>query len=138
MHTSNSAHTAGSSTLAARQSSILAIDDDDDSLMVLGYVMESLGHDPVLGRTGQEALTLAIQHKPRLILLDILLPDINGIAVIQQLRQIKPMRRVPIIAVTALARPSDIQQCMKAGFSDYLIKPFMLDRLEAMVAKYLR
>ncbi|MEO0348447.1 MAG: response regulator [Cyanobacteria bacterium P01_A01_bin.15] len=125
----------GSSSL--RQPIILIVDDDDDNLLLLSYALEDLGYFTVQGRSGQEAIDLATRHAPNLILLDVLLPDMNGTVVIRHIRKRLKMRHTPIIAVTALARPVDQAKILAAGFTEYLSKPYMLDELGAAVERYL-
>jgi DNA-binding response OmpR family regulator len=116
---------------------ILLADDHEDSLLLMSYAIESLGINFVAARTGREVMALAYQHPFSLVLLDIVLPDINGIRLCRWLRQNQHTQNSPIIAVTALAQLRDRQTVMEAGFSDYLVKPYMLDELDALIKKYL-
>lgn len=120
-----------------RQPIILIVDDDDDNLLLLSYVLEDLGYFTVQGRSGQEAIDLAAKHAPSLILLDVLLPDMNGTNVVHHIRKRLRMRHTPIIAVTALARPVDQTRILAAGFTEYLSKPYMLDELGAAINRYM-
>lgn len=117
---------------------VLLADDNDDNLLLISYAMELLGIEFITAQTGQDVIFLAGQHSFSLMFLDILLPDINGTVVCKWLRQNSANRELPIIAVTALARPSDRNLILEAGFTDYLLKPYMLDDLSAMTLKYLR
>lgn len=118
-------------------STILIIDDNVDNLLLLSYALEDLGHSTVQGSCGRDAIELAAKHRPDLILLDIILPDMNGMTVISHLRKQPKMKRIPIIAVTALARPVEQSRIIKAGFTSYIAKPYMLDELYKLIDRYL-
>jgi CheY-like chemotaxis protein len=75
--------------------------------------------------------------QPDLILLDIMLPDMDGLEVIRCLKQISRTMTIPIVAVTALARATDREQILLAGCDDYISKPYMLEDLAALVYRYL-
>ncbi len=116
---------------------ILAVDDDEDNLLLLGEVLESMKCSFLTATHGQAALLLAQDCQPDLILLDVMLPDFNGIEVVQRLRQNQQTKKTPIIAVTALARAEDRDRLLLAGFNDYISKPYMLDDLEELICRYL-
>ena len=118
-------------------STILIVDDNVDNLLLLSYALEDLGHSTIQGSCGSDAIELAAKHRPDLILLDILLPDMNGMTVVNHLRKQPKTRRVPIIAVTALARPAEQSKIIKAGFTNYIAKPYMLDELYELIDRYL-
>lgn len=126
-----------SELLKMSQYSVLIVDDDEDNLLFAHYAVEQLGYQVAVASSGSEAITTAFSLFPDIILLDIMLRDISGIEVLQHLRQHKQFEAVPIIAVTALAHDRDRVIAMAAGFSDYLIKPYMLDDLEAMIKQHL-
>lgn len=116
---------------------ILAVDDDEDSLLLLSYVLEPLNCTILTETNGQSALDRAVLSKPDLILLDIVLPGINGVDCIQFLKQHPETKHVPIIAITALASSEERQQILQMGCNDYISKPYMLDELEAIIRRYL-
>lgn len=84
--------------------------------------------------TGMMGLKAAQQHTPDLILLDINLPDMSGIQILHELKQLESSRHTPVIAVSANAMPHDIESGLKAGFDNYLVKPVniktLLDHLQ--------
>ncbi|MEC4990014.1 MAG: response regulator [Oscillatoria sp. PMC 1068.18] len=121
----------------ACESHILVVDDNEDNLLLLIFVLEQLNCSLITADRGQTALQLAETHQPDLILLDILLPDIDGIEVISQLRQNPKTKHIPVIAVTALATPPEREKIIAAGCDEYISKPFMIDELEAKVNYYL-
>jgi CheY-like chemotaxis protein len=123
--------------MTAKRSLVLAIDDDDDNLFLLSYALELLDCEFVGKTDGQSALTFVKERQPDLILLDVILPDMHGIDLIQQLKHDAGTRHIPVIAVTGLAAPEDRTELLSQGFSAYLSKPYMVDELEALVRYYL-
>jgi CheY-like chemotaxis protein len=116
---------------------ILAVDDDEDNLLLLTEVVTPLECIVITATDGQQALELATERQPALILLDAMLPDISGIEVVQQLKQNPLTMNIPVVAVTALARQEDRDRLLLAGCNDYISKPYMLDDLEAVINHHL-
>lgn len=116
---------------------ILAVDDDEDNLLLLAYALEPLGYTFLTAADGVSALSLAQTYQPDLILLDVLLPYMDGIEVVSHLKKDPINRKIPVIAVTALAIPEDRERLLLAGFNDYISKPYMLEDIEALVRSYL-
>ncbi|MDO9283396.1 MAG: PAS-domain containing protein [Aquabacterium sp.] len=120
-------------------STVLYIEDNPVNLLLMEAMLEHepgvrliTAQDPLLG------ITLARTERPQLILLDIQLPGIDGFEVLRRLRGADATRDVPVIAISANAMRSDIQQGMDAGFDDYLTKPLDLTRLRARVRRALQ
>lgn len=91
----------------------------------------------VTATTGRAALHLAQHQSPDLILLDILLPDLNGLEVVRRLRHVPATAKIPIVALTALAREEERDFILNAGCNDYLSKPYDLDDFEAVMTRHL-
>jgi CheY-like chemotaxis protein len=117
---------------------ILAVDDDEDNLLLLAYALEPLGCSLLTAVDGRSALSLARSYQPDLILLDVLMPYMNGVEVVSQLREDPKIKTIPVIAVTALAIAEDRKRLLQVGFNDYISKPYMLEDIEATVRRYLR
>lgn len=100
---------------------VLLVEDDPNDLHLYGTMLWYNGFDVLEARDGESAITLAGQHRPDLVLLDILLPDMTGIEVSQQIRKTDP--DVPLVALTARARSDFEPLARKAGCVDYLEKP---------------
>lgn len=128
---------SSSQAIAQPATLVLAVDDDDDNLVLIECALELMGVSCAVARTGNEAMELISSRPFSLILLDIVLPDINGIQIIHWLRQQPCTHSIPVIAVTALARSGDRDRIMKAGFTDYLLKPYLLEDLNRLVQRYL-
>lgn len=117
---------------------VLAVDDDEDNLLLLAYALEPLDCCLITAADGLSALQRAQAYQPDLILLDILMPYMDGFEVVSQLRKDSRTKTIPAIAVTALANAKDRESLLRAGFNDYLSKPYMLEEIEALVRHYLR
>jgi two-component system phosphate regulon response regulator PhoB len=100
------------------------VDDESDLLKLLDFSMRGAGFETVLARNGKDALTLARQQKPDLILLDLMLPDIQGIDVCRTLKVDPMTRSIPIIMVTAKSAEIDRVVGFELGADDYVSKPF--------------
>lgn len=116
---------------------ILSVDDREDSLLLSSLIIEDLGYSSITASNGQTALRLAQLYQPSLILLDIVLPDIDGLEVLHHLKQNPLTSAIPVIAVTAMAMKDERKQIQAAGFEDYLSKPYMLEDLENIICNYL-
>lgn len=116
-----------------QQPLILAVEDNDDNLLLMGYALESLGCRFICQSDSINTLVVAKEYQPNLIMLDILLPSINGIEMVRYLKQEPLTRHIPVIAVTALASPEDRARIIEAGFDGYLSKPYMIDELEVVI-----
>ena len=120
-----------------RQPLVLAVDDDPDNLVLMSHVLTLFNCSVLTAVDGQTTLSVSRDCRPDLILLDIRLPDIDGIELIGQIKRDPKLMEIPIIAVTALAKPEDRDRILLAGCADYIRKPFCLDRLEMTIHRYL-
>ncbi|MDX2098468.1 MAG: response regulator [Leptolyngbyaceae cyanobacterium bins.59] len=123
--------------LQRQQPLILLVDDNLDNLLLIIQIVQPFNCGLLTAENGRTALALAQTERPDLILLDIALPDVDGMTVAQELRRNPETSTIPIIAVTALAKPEDREQILEAGCNEYLSKPYELEALEALIQKYL-
>ena len=128
---------AKSVATTAKQPRILAVDDNEDNLLLLSEVLNVFDCSLLTATSGQAALIIAQAYNPDLILLDIMLPDLNGNEVVLHLKHNPITENIPVIAVTALAREEDRDRLSAAGCSDYISKPYMIEDLEAIVRRAL-
>ena len=128
---------SSSLSTAARQPLVLVVDDNEDNLLLLAFLLEQLGCELLTAVNGQTALDLAKSYKPTLILLDMMLPDLDGMEVCSRLRQNPLTTNIPVIAVTAMARPEDRERILGAGCNEYVSKPYAVDELEVLLSRYL-
>jgi CheY-like chemotaxis protein len=116
---------------------VLVVEDHYDSLLVLSYALELLKCKFICQNDSYTTLLLAKEYQPDLILLDILLPSFNGLEVVQCLKNEPLTCHIPVVAVTALAGREERQRMLKAGFDDYISKPYMIEDLEAIIYRLL-
>lgn len=116
---------------------ILAVDDDEDNLHLIRKALDLFGLATISTSSALEALRLARTYCPRLILLDIVMPELSGYEIIRYLRRQPATLNIPIIAITALSKPEDRQMLLQSGCNDYLSKPYNLDDLEAILIQHL-
>jgi CheY-like chemotaxis protein len=104
----------------------------------LSVILESEGMNVVVAHDGQEALGL-LNETPGvdIVLMDIMMPGMDGYAAMRAIRKMEKFRRLPILAITAKAMKNDRQRCLDAGASDYLSKPVKADALLAALRKWL-
>jgi DNA-binding response OmpR family regulator len=114
---------------------VLLIDDDNDLLELSSQIFKSAGAEVILAREGSEGLGKLLIHRPDLILLDILMPGINGFDVCQKIRQIS---HAPLIILTALNHEENMVQALELGADDFLPKPFTAPILLARANALLR
>ncbi len=116
---------------------ILLAEDNEASIITVQHYLESHHYNVVLARNGVEAVQLTQQCQPDLVLMDIQMPGLDGLQAIQQIRNEARFTTLPIIALTALAMPTDMDRCLQAGANDYLTKPVQFKQLVDMVKTYL-
>ena len=114
---------------------VLVVDDDPDVRLFNVPVLEEHGYTRLLGTNGEEGRNLAKQEKPDLVILDVVLPDLDGLEVLSRLRSKLP--NMPIIMITAHARPSTIKEAVRRGARGFVTKGTPLSELRTAVAKVL-
>ncbi|MEW5959826.1 MAG: response regulator, partial [Chloroflexota bacterium] len=112
---------------------LLAEDQDNISEFLVDYLTNRQGYRVTVVRNGLEALAQARVQKPDLILMDIQMPEMDGLEATRRLRANPDLAETPIIAVTALAMPGDRERCLEAGVNAYLSKPIHLPELEQVI-----
>jgi DNA-binding response OmpR family regulator len=112
---------------------ILVVDDEPDILLLLRMNLEAEGHEVLLAADGEMALARIAEHRPDLVLLDVMMPLLDGWGVLQA---IDGQERA-VVMVSAKADPRDAEKALQLGALDYLTKPFDLDRLLAVVDEQL-
>ena len=114
---------------------ILVVEDDTGILRFIRSALEGQGYDVVSAVTGEEALAIAASHCPDLMLLDLGLPDMNGVKIIEDIRS---WSRMPIVVVSARSHENDKIEAFELGADDYVTKPFSTGELLARVGVALR
>lgn len=112
---------------------ILIVDDTPTNLFVLSKLLTSAGYEVIQSSNGLEALMLAQSHQPALILLDIMMPDMDGHEVCRRLRTVSATAHIPVIFLSALDAPLNKIQAFRSGAADYVTKPFQTEEVIARV-----
>lgn len=118
--------------MQSRQLSILVADDLEPNLKLISKHLERSGHNVLCARNGIEAVEQFQQHSPDIVLLDVMMPDMNGIEAAEQIRQLTVGKWVPVIFISAMARGEDQIRGLEIG-DDYLTKPINLELLDAKI-----
>lgn len=124
--------------MSAAQPRVLLVEDEAAQREVLAYNLEAEGFDVARAETGDEALILADEVGPDLILLDWMLPGLSGIEVCRQLKSRPEMRNVPVIMISARTEEVDRVRGLEIGADDYVVKPYSVMELMARVRSHLR
>ncbi|HVY95326.1 MAG TPA: response regulator transcription factor [Solirubrobacterales bacterium] len=119
------------------RATVLVVDDEPTILDVVGRYMERAGFEALRAADGPEALRLAGEHRPDLVVLDLMLPGIDGIEVMRRLREL-PGKPIAVILLTARGEESDRVVGLRRGADDYVVKPFSPTELVARVEAVLR
>lgn len=117
--------------------SVLAVDDDRDNLHLIDYILEALNVKCYGICDSRKVLDLAVDKTPKLILLDIVMPNMSGFEIIKQLKSNLFTKNIPVIAITGLTDLGHQAKIKSAGFEDYIGKPFAIEELEEKLDKYL-
>ena len=112
---------------------ILVVEDNERNMKLFCEVLESSGYRTLEAETGELAVALTTEHRPDLVLMDIHLPDIDGVEALRRLRANERTASVPVLALTAQAMEGDRERFLAAGFDGYLSKPVnIMDLLDAV------
>ena len=117
---------------------IMIVEDYDDTRLLLKHGLEGLGYSVLEASNGQEAVDIADREHPDLILMDLDLPILDGIAATQKIRQQSHMESVPIVAVTAYPMSYSRVKAFAKGCNEYMPKPIDMSQLASLVNRYLR
>ena len=108
---------------------ILVVEDNEKNMKLLRDVFRAAGYRVLEASTGGQALVVATEHRPALVLMDIRLPDMDGVEALNRLRMGERTASIPVLAVTAQAMTGDSERFKEAGFDGYLSKPLDIDGL---------
>ncbi|MEM8772928.1 MAG: response regulator [Pseudomonadota bacterium] len=122
---------------STRLKTVLIVEDNELNMKLFHDLLEAHGYQTVEARTGPEALRLAREHRPDLILMDIQLPEVSGLEVTQKIKNTEELVDIPIIAVTAFAMKGDEERIRQGGCEDYIAKPISVGSFLEKVKRYL-
>ena len=116
---------------------ILVVDDSADNVAMISLYLQQQGYRVLTASNGEDAITVATQMLPNLILMDINLPELDGLGATRRIRENDSLRDVPIIAITAFGTEGFQRAAYDVGVSGYLTKPLDLDRMNQLIARLL-
>jgi len=114
---------------------ILVVDDEPDILLMLRMALEDDGHEIVMAADGEMALARIAEHSPDLVVLDLMMPVLDGFGVLERLQANGPS--LPVLVLSARNDQADVDRALGLGAAEFMAKPFDIDRLLAVVASKL-
>jgi len=112
---------------------VLLAEDTETNIITMGDYLESAGYRLIYARTGRDALVKASEALPDVILMDVQMPEMDGLEAMRRLRADPRFASTPIVAVTALVMPGDRERCLEAGATAYVSKPVRLKQLASLI-----
>lgn len=116
---------------------ILVVEDNETNLYLIRFMLEKSGYEVIEARGGAVGVELASKEKPDLILMDVQLPDMDGLEATKRIRASEADGEIPIIALTSYAMVGDREKALAAGCTGYIEKPINPDTFMAEIEKYL-
>src|SRR5713226_2496670 len=116
---------------------VLIVDDDEDILLIVQTILTSAGYTTFISRNGREGVETALQTRPDLILLDVMMPELSGWEVCTTIKNAPETRQIPIAMLTVKSEICDLITGMQVGADDYITKPFTRRKLLSTVRKLL-
>ena len=116
---------------------IMIVEDNERNIKLLRDVLGAHGYRTIEARSGEDAIALVPVERPELVLMDIQLPGMDGVAALRELRGMAATAGTPVIAVTAFAMKDDRERLLAAGFDGYVEKPIDVRALPALLRSYL-
>jgi CheY-like chemotaxis protein len=116
---------------------ILVVEDFEDSRFMMRRLLEMTGYSVVEASDGEQAVELAVQERPALILMDLSLPKLDGLAATRQIRQHRGVSKIPIVAVSAHDSDESRSEALEAGCDEYVTKPIDFDQLDRLLKRLL-
>jgi CheY-like chemotaxis protein/signal transduction histidine kinase len=120
-----------------KDKTILIVDDDMRNVFALTSLLEDMGLKILVGKNGRDGIDRLKNNSVDLVLMDIMMPEMNGYEAMEEIRKDQKYRKLPIIALTAKAMPGDREKCLQAGANDYLTKPIDSEKLLSMLRVWL-
>jgi CheY-like chemotaxis protein len=117
---------------------ILVVDDLTDNLILISLALQNQGFRVLTAQSGEEAIKIAQIARPNLVLMDIAMPDVDGLAATRRIRKHPELKHMPIIALTAFETLGFRQAAFEAGFDGYLTKPIDFNKLNNLINVFLR
>ena len=116
---------------------ILIVEDNEKNMKLVRDILRHAGHDTIEAATGGDGVRLAVERRPDLVLMDIQLPDIDGIEALRRIRAERAADAIPVVAVSASVMPDDQQKIVASGFDAFVTKPINLKQFLETVKRFL-
>ena len=120
-----------------RKKKALVVEDHPDMLEVLTWQLEMMGFTVIAAKYGHEGVEKAFEEKPQLILMDIMMPGMDGLEATRLIRANPETQDIPILPATVLFRESDLRGCLEAGCNDIISKPFTFQELQEKIHDFI-
>jgi two-component system response regulator MprA len=117
---------------------ILVVEDNENMLELLSRQLELLGYEVMVAKNGMEAVRAAGSQLPHLIVMDVVMPKMDGFEAVSEIRDNPETRDIPVLAATGWVSPTTREKYRASDFDDYIVKPFTHRDLQAAIAKLLR
>ncbi|HUP07408.1 MAG TPA: response regulator [Caldimonas sp.] len=118
-------------------STILIVEDNEKNMKLVRDILRHRGHETIEAATGTDGVRLAMERRPDLVLMDIQLPDIDGIAALGRIRADTSLDRMPVLAISASVMPDEQQKIVASGFDAFITKPINLKAFQETVQRFL-
>jgi len=115
---------------------VLVVEDNEQNRYLMQFMLEQSGYEVLTAESGSQAIAMAVQDRPDLILMDIQLPDMDGLDVTRRIRPSEADGEIPIVAVTSFAMAGDRERAVAAGCSGYIEKPINPETFLEEIAKF--
>lgn len=120
-----------------RKKLFLVVEDFEDSRYMMRKLLEMAGYRVLEASDGEQAVKVALEARPALILMDLSLPKLDGLAATRRIRQQRGFGKVPIVAVSAHDSPESREEALAAGCNEYVAKPIDFDQLNSLLDRFL-
>ena len=139
MSATSSTETAGATkAMNGAAKTVMVVEDNDLNMKLFHDLLEAHGYNILQTKDGMEALRLAREHRPDLILMDIQLPEVSGLEVTKWIKEDDDLKSIPVVAVTAFAMKGDEEKIREGGCEAYIAKPISVTNFLQTVAHFLR
>jgi CheY-like chemotaxis protein len=117
---------------------ILVVEDNEKNMYLMSFILTKGGYEVIKCGTGEEAVETAVKEKPDLVLMDIQLPGMDGLAATKKIRESKADGKIPIVAITSYAMTGDKERVLAAGCSGYIEKPINPETFLAEIQRFIK
>ncbi|MDH5408810.1 MAG: response regulator [Gammaproteobacteria bacterium] len=124
--------------VSSKMATILIVDDEDINRSLLERRIKKYGYTPITASSASAAIKILRQYSVDLILLDIMMPEVDGVSLLEQIKQIDSVKHIPVIMLTGQSDQESIARCMELGATDYMLKPFNNTYLKQRIEAYLK